>query len=351
MEAFYTRLYETLQSGQPAVLLTVVASQGSMPRGIGSHQAVFADGTTAGTVGGGYQEYLAIQAGRQCLESRQSAFRRLILHPNDEEDINAACGGELTVFCQYLDPALPGLLDVLAAIIQALRQKTASWLALDVSDEAHWGMALVREGQVQGCGQMAALQAVDAAWCRQNVAGLAADGQRRWYSEPLTYPGRVFVFGGGHVSQALVPVLASIGFSCIVVDDRAEFADPALFPQADAVYKADYEALPADLGVTQDDYVCIMTPGHQADREVLLQAMRSPATYIGCIGSRHKIASTNAYLMENGIPETELARIHAPIGLDILGQTPAEIAVSIAAEMILHRAKRSGTAKKPREEG
>lgn len=114
---------------------------------------------------------------------------------------------------------------------QALRQKTASWLALDVSDEAHWGMALVREGQVQGCGQMAALQAVDAAWCRQNVAGLTADGQRRWYSEPLTYPGRVFVFGGGHVSQALVPVLASIGFSCIVVDDRAEFADPALFPR------------------------------------------------------------------------------------------------------------------------
>ena len=94
-----------------------------------------------------------------------------------------------------------------------------------------------------------------------------------------------------------------------------------------------------------------MTPGHQADREVLLQAMRSPATYIGCIGSRHKITSTNAYLLANGIPEEDLARIHAPIGLDILGQTPAEIAVSIAAEMILHRAKRSGTAKKPRGEG
>ena len=77
----------------------------------------------------------------------------------------------------------------------------------------------------------------------------------------------------------------------------------------------------------------------------------SDATYIGCIGSRHKIASTNEYLMRNGIPEAKLARIHAPIGLDILGQTPAEIAVSIAAEMILHRAKRSGTAKKPREEG
>ena len=98
METLFDRLYHELQAGQPAVLLTVVASQGSTPRGIGSHQAVFADGTTAGTVGGGYQEYLAIQAGKQCLAQQQSAFRRLILHPNDEEDINAACGGELTVF-------------------------------------------------------------------------------------------------------------------------------------------------------------------------------------------------------------------------------------------------------------
>lgn len=246
------------------------------------------------------------------MESRQSAFRRLILHPNDEEDINAACGGELTVFCQYLDPALPGLLDVLAAIIQALRQKTASWLALDVSDEAHWGMALVREGQVQGCGQMASLQAVDAAWCRQNVAGLAADGQRRWYSEPLTYPGRVFVFGGGHVSQALVPVLASIGFSCIVVDDRAEFADPALFPQADAVYQADYEALPADLGVTQDDYVCIMTRGHVGDYDVQRQMLAIKPYYLGVIGSCRKLAFVKEKLLADGFSAAEIDACHAP---------------------------------------
>lgn len=90
-----------------------------------------------------------------------------------------------------------------------------------------------------------------------------------------------------------------------------------------------------------------MTPGHQADREVLLQALRSPATYIGCIGSRHKIAATNAYLMANGIPEADLSRVHAPIGLEIYGQTPAEIAVSVAAEMIRHRALRAGTDKKP----
>jgi len=82
-----------------------------------------------------------------------------------------------------------------------------------------------------------------------------------------------------------------------------------------------------------------MTPGHQADRAVLLQAMRTEATYIGCIGSRKKIAATNAFLMENGIPEEALTRIHAPIGLPIQAEIPAEIAISVAAELILHRAR------------
>lgn len=345
MEELYTRLWETLHDGQPAVLLTVVASQESTPRGIGSHQVVFADGTTAGTVGGGYQEYLAIQAGKQCLARKQSAFRRLILHPNEEEDINAACGGELIVFCQYLDPALPGLLDVLAAIIQALHQKTASWLALDVSDEIHWAMALVREGQVQGCGQREALQGVSAAWCRQNVAGLAVDGQRRWYSEPLAYPGRVFIFGGGHVSQALVPVLDSIGFSCIVVDDRDEFADPALFPQAAAVYEADYEKLPDCIDVTPDDYVCIMTRGHVGDYDVQRQMLVIKPYYLGVIGSRRKLAFVKEKLLADGFSSAEIDACHAPIGLAISAVTPAEIAISIAAELIAIRAKREGREK------
>ena len=88
-----------------------------------------------------------------------------------------------------------------------------------------------------------------------------------------------------------------------------------------------------------------ITPGHQADREVLLQAMKTPACYVGCIGSRHKIASTNQYLMDNGVEEAELSRIHAPIGITIFAETPEEIAISIAAELIRCRAQLAGTEK------
>ena len=147
------------------------------------------------------------------------------------------------------------------------------------------------------------------------------------------------------MSQALVPVLASIGFSCIVVDDRAEFADPALFPQADAVYQADYEALPADLGVTQDDYVCIMTRGHVGDYDVQRQMLVIKPYYLGVIGSRRKLAFVKAKLLADGFSAAEIDACHAPIGLDISAVTPAEIAISIAAELIAVRAKREGREK------
>ena len=177
MERIYTALYENLKAGRPAVLLTVVERKGSTPRGIGSHQVVFVAGTTMGTVGGGYQEHLAIECGKACLAEKRSDFRRLILHPNDVEDIDAACGGELTVFCQYFDPALPKVLEVLAAMISALQHKTASWLVFDMGDAGHWGMALIADSVI-GCGKMASLQAVDASWCRSHPA--RRPPRRRW---------------------------------------------------------------------------------------------------------------------------------------------------------------------------
>ena len=254
----------------------------------------------------------------------------------------------MTVFFQYFDPQAEADTALLRGILELLNGNQNSWLVYRMDDGCVSAMGTYDEAH--------GLRFTDCITPDELRPMLRADavtkkGEPRYYVEPLTRAGYAYIFGGGHVGAALVPVLASVDFRVVVYDNRPGFATPEHYPQAERVILGDYLDIGAHLTLTENDYVCIMTPGHQADREVLLQAMRSPATYIGCIGSRHKIASTNKSLMENGIPETELARIHAPIGLDILGQTPAEIAVSIAAEMILHRAKRSGTAKKPRGEG
>ena len=134
-------------------------------------------------------------------------------------------------------------------------------------------------------------------------------------------------------------MLHYVGFRVAVFDNRPDFATPEHYPDADEVIFGRYQDFSPWITLQPEDYVTIMTPGHQADREVLLQALRSPATYIGCIGSRSKIAGTRAWLAEHGIPDEAWERVHAPIGIPLGGRTPEEIAVSIAAEMIRHRAE------------
>ena len=159
-----------------------------------------------------------------------------------------------------------------------------------------------------------------------------------WFAVPAVKAGRVYIFGGGHVSQALVPAVAAVGFRPVVYDDRPEFADPARFPQAEVVLCGDFLSLGEQVRVTPDDYVVIMTRGHQADYEVLAQTLRSGAKYLGCIGSKKKLALCKERLLAAGFTEEEYQRVHAPIGLAIGAETPEEIAVSVTAELIAVRA-------------
>ena len=151
--------------------------------------------------------------------------------------------------------------------------------------------------------------------------------------------GRCYVFGGGHVSQALVPLLSGVDFCCVVLDERPDYATPALFPTAEARC-GPLPALAAAIPFTTGDSVIIMTRGHQGDYEVLCEALRSPVWYIGVVGSHRKMEATFRRLREDGFTDADLSRIVTPIGLAIDAETPAEIAVSITAQLIQRRAAR-----------
>ena len=167
------------------------------------------------------------------------------------------------------------------------------------------------------------------------------DGGRTYYCEPLFRAGRVYVFGGGHVSQALVPALTAVDFRCVVLEDRPEFCRPELFPGVEETRLVDNARLADFVTVDERDYVVVMTRGHKDDQAVQAQMLRTPAHYIGVIGSRRKTAGVFARLREEGFTDADLARITTPIGLDIKAETPAEIAVSIAAQLIQVRAERA----------
>ena len=149
---------------------------------------------------------------------------------------------------------------------------------------------------------------------------------------------RVLLFGGGHVARALAKVLSLADYSVEVWDQRPEAVTPALFPDAAALRCGAWEAaLEALAPVAAEDYVVVMTPGHQADFTVLAQVLKTPAKYIGCIGSRSMAAAVRSRLLEAGFSEEEVDRVRSPIGLPIGGKAPGEIAVSVAAEMIACR--------------
>ena len=164
---------------------------------------------------------------------------------------------------------------------------------------------------------------------------------RDFYVEQINSSGKVYVFGCGHVAQELVPVLAHVGFRCIALDDRPEFANEQVVRGAEKVMLVDFEHIDESVKIGPEDYICVMTRGHAYDTTVQAQALRTPACYIGVIGSRAKTAGVQKQLRTMGFTDEDFKRITTPIGLDIKAETPAEIAISIAAQMIEIRAGRN----------
>ncbi len=335
MEQLFIKIRDALARNENLVLCSIIASSGSTPRGSGAKMALFADDSTYGTVGGGAVEYESVKLARQALERRTAFLHGFNLTKNQTANIGMICGGQVTVYFQFFAGGSEQELALFDHIVRLYHRRVNAWLITNITDGGVRGMGVYEQGA--GLRYAQDIAESDVLPLLQSRAVLQM-GTPAYYAEPLTRAGMVYVFGGGHVSQELVPVIARIGFSVVVFEDRAAFASTALFPTAVGTLVGDFTDIGAHVSITADDYVIIMTRGHQADFEVLNQALRTDANYIGVIGSRHKVAATNKRLLEAGIPESALVRIHTPIGLAISAETPAEIAISIAAELVQHRA-------------
>ena len=160
-------------------------------------------------------------------------------------------------------------------------------------------------------------------------------GDARVFIEVIHTRRTLLIAGAGHVAQPIAELGHMLGFRVVVVDDRAELASSTRFPNADELVVTSFQRLLDKVTVTPQTYVVIVTRGHQHDRVVLQQVLSTPAAYIGMIGSRTKVRQVFETLLAGGTSEEALARVFAPVGLRIGGQTPAEIALSIMAEIAL----------------
>ena len=309
MNGIFTTLLYEMEKRHDTVLCTIIADSGSTPRGKGAQMLVGETGLLSGTIGGGAVEGGAIALGRTLLRERRSAVHEYKLRHNDGEDIGMVCGGDVTVHLQFIAAGDPVWKELAGSVLQriALRQPGALVLALD--------------------GGAPALRDVP----ETDSAHIAL---------PLPIGERAILFGAGHCSLALCPLLTTVGFRVTVVDDRPELVTKERFPTADAVICCDLERVTETVSIGEEDYVVVMTNGHSHDFAVQEQVLRGKYAYIGVIGSRAKTASVNARLREAGISEAAITSVHTPIGTAIKAVTPEEIAVSIAGEMICVRATR-----------
>ena len=324
-------VHKKLTAGKDLVLVTVIASSGATPRGAGARMLVGKEGRLCGTIGGGAVEYRSEQIAAKVLEEKTSLGHDFTLTKDDVQNLGMICGGACNVFFHYL-PAFDEHTLLLCEKAEAEFKKGSDlWLLTDVGQQDQMGLYTPQGG----------FWGLDVP---QDLA-LSRHPQRTGdlFAEQINTSGRVYVFGGGHVAQELVPVLSHVGFRCVVMDDRPEFTKPELFPGAEEIICGDLRRIGDYLTVGSEDYVCVMTRGHSHDTVVQAQVLKCRPTYCGVIGSAHKAAGVRKTLKEEyGLVDVELDLVTTPIGLSIKGETPAEIAISIAAQMILHRAERNG---------
>jgi len=166
--------------------------------------------------------------------------------------------------------------------------------------------------------------------------GLICGGTVEIFVEPILPQPILYLFGGGHVSTAVAKAAQAVGFGVGVIDDREAFANLQRFPMAQEIYTS-YDDAFAKLQPNSSSYIVIVTRGHKEDMRVLAWAVRTPARYVGMIGSRRKVLSVYKALEKEGYTMEEFERVYAPMGLDIGALSPEEIAVSIVAELVAVR--------------
>lgn len=323
-----------LENESPCIIATIVGSSGSAPRTSGARMLVREDGSIAGSVGGGAVEGSCVAKAQKLFTTDESDLvQDFDLKPNDAADLGMVCGGAVSVLLQKAQVADIKLFQELNRVYKngehpvllthlPSAENRASFTILD-HEESHLKQKIDFE---------LSQQKSKAPFIFSSLAG-------QIFIETLIHPGTVHLMGAGHVALATAKLAYFAHFEVVVADDRGEFANAQRYPNAKEVKVLDkFEDCCGNLGV--DDYVVIVTRGHIHDRDVLAEALKTEAGYIGMIGSRRKILAIYDSLFESGFSQQDLDRVNSPIGISIKADTPEEIAVSIVAELIQTRASR-----------
>ncbi len=340
-----------LSDGQPCVLATVVRTKGSTPQKSGAMLLIREDGTGVGTLGGGCVEGDIWFAAKEILHNHGGPeFKDYYLNEDIAARDGLVCGGTMYF---YLEPFWEGadFLEIGAEVLEAYEGGDAVALAtvvnvpkgatnlgaklllrLDGSVAGSLGSAQLDEKAIAVGERVAQVGAVESFTIAEGTGE-----ETEVFVEGFTTPPTLVMVGGGHVGKATADLAHTLGYRVFLVDDRPEFANEERFPYAEQTLVTGYEGWADQLTVNVNSYVVVATRGHRYDDLALESALSTKARYIGLLGSRRKTLMIYQRLLQQGIPLERLQQVRAPIGLDIGGLTPEELAVSIMSEIIMVR--------------
>lgn len=308
------------RAGRGAALATVVETWGSAPRRTGAQLAISGDAEMAGSVSGGCVEGAVIA---EAIDAIADGRPRLLTYGVSDADafaVGLACGGTIRVLVEPVGVGAGPSETLLDALVAARADRRAVALAVD---PATWERRLV-------AGPDDPLWPATAAALTADRAGFAGD----WFLGVHNPPLRMAIIGAVHIAQALVPMARLAGYDVTVIDPRTAFGSAARFPGVNL--REDWpDAALAALGLDARTAVVTLTHDPKLDDPAIRAALAAPVFYLGCLGSSRTHAKRVARLTEAGFGPDDIARIHAPVGLDIGAAAPAEIAVSILAEATL----------------
>lgn len=311
----------------PLALSTVVQTWGSGPRRPGARMTVDASGGIAGSVSGGCVEGAVVRTAREVLAGGAPQLLRFAVADETAWGVGLSCGGAISVFVERPERA------TIVAVREAMRARIPVSLAVGVSGEALGSRAVVTASGALGPAKIAAVGSEALAGGRPLIRETDAG---RVFADVIAPPDSLVLVGGVHIAQALANLARTVGYRVAICDPRPVFGSPERFPGVALVNdwpEPGFETIGLDAGTA----VATLTHDPKLDDPALIAALASPAFYVGALGSRRTHARRLARLRDRGVAAADLARIAAPIGFPIGSRTPAQIALSVMAEVVATR--------------
>ena len=316
-------------------LVTVIDARGSVPRHPGSKMLVRGASVFLGTVGGGKGEARAIARAAECIQAKTAAQLSLEFQGTEVEGQDMICGGTARILVEYIVDREPYRI-AFKKLEKGERILIAKTLTGGVADPAATvTIAVLDENGAAVFNSLPSSMLISAE--RSLDSGRPSFQDERVFFDPVFPVEKLLILGGGYVGQAVATVASGLNFKITVADDRKEFSAAGRFPPGVQTLCGDYTEIVNRFPFDSATYVVMVTRGHLTDLECVRAVLAKKYRYAGFIGSERKAKLLREQLRNDGFDKKKIDALHAPIGLNIKAETPAELAVSILAELIAVR--------------